>query len=104
MTRVIFSLFSVIGFSRADDAATGAAPGVGDEKDPAFDFAERVNAGFAVVQAAVDGFVCGPVEHCGYVAEVDSVLDEVGFAIVLVPLEGHCRAVWLHSPIVSIHL
>jgi hypothetical protein len=37
-------------------------------------------------------------------AEVDSVLDDVGLPLSLVPLEGHCRSMWLDGPTVSIHL
>src|SRR5271165_1575347 len=61
-TRVICFLFSGIGFPRADDSAVGTAPGVGDGEDPALDLAQADNAGFAVVEAAVDGFDRGPVK------------------------------------------
>ena len=69
------------------------APRQGGDKDPTLDFAQGVDAGFAVVWAAgavVDVFDRRSVEHRSYVEEVDSVLDEVGLAVVPVPLKGHC--------------
>ena len=77
VTRVILSLVRAIGFPRADDAAVCAAPSVGDDVDSALDFAERVDAGFAIIGAVVDGFVRWTVEQRGHAAEVDTVLDEV---------------------------
>jgi hypothetical protein len=55
------------------------------------DFAQAIDPGFTVVLAAVDNFDYGPVEKLGHLVEVDAVLDEVGFPLFLVPLEGPCR-------------
>lgn len=73
-------------------------------EEPALDFAQAVGGGYAIVEAVVDGFDRGSVEQFGHLAEVDSVLDDVGLPLSLVPLEGHCRSMWLDGPTVSIHL
>jgi hypothetical protein len=54
----------------------------------------QLNAGFAVVVAIVDDIERGSIEQRCHVEEIDSVLDEVAFPLFLVPLEGHCQAIW----------
>jgi hypothetical protein len=55
----------------------GPRQALGDGEDPALDFGQAVNAGFAIVLVGVDDFDRAPVEHRGYVARIEPVLDEV---------------------------
>jgi len=87
---VICFSFSRIGSPCADDPASCAAPGIGDDVDATFDLAHTVEAGLAVVLAIVDGFDRLAVKERGHVDEIDAVLDEIRFPLRLVPLEGHC--------------
>ncbi len=77
---------------------------LGDGVDSALDFAQTVDAGFAVVLAAVDDLDRRSAKKLGHAPKIDSVLGEIGFPLLFVPLEVHRLNMWWDRLAVSIHL
>jgi hypothetical protein len=84
---VIRFLLTVACLSRADDPATTTAPCVDEVENLALDLPQRLKAPLAIVASPILGLENDAVEHTDRVEEVDAMLDEIGFALRLIPFE-----------------